>query len=251
MKRIITCVVFAYMLLAVNVLQANESLFYAEKLYEQQQYDSALLVYTQLIDEGFESADLFYNIGNAYFKKGDIAHAILFYERAYLLNPKDADIAHNLAYAHSQQVDKIDIIGQGFFKKIYTSFYRYFSLQTWVFLSVFCFILFLTGLLVFLLSPVVTLKKVGFFVGVFCIGISAISYSSASSRYSELENREYAILIEPAVSIGTEPSHSSKALVVLHGGVKVFILQERNGWYSIRLQDGTQGWIEQKHVEII
>ena len=251
MKKIITCFVYLYVLLSAYSANAHESLRYAEGLYEQQKFDSALIVYNQLVAEGYESADLYYNIGNIYYKKMDIAHAILFYERAYLLDPNDSDIEYNLAFAHSQQTDKIDVIGEGVFQKMYKSLYRFFSLKMWIFLSVFCFFLFLIGLLIFLFSRVILYKKIGFFLGIFCVLFSGISYSAASSRYSELTNREYAIIMEPTVSIRTEPTYSSKVLVVLHGGVKLTILQERNGWYSIRLQDGKQGWIEQEYVERI
>lgn len=229
----------------------QEHILKAEQLYEQQEFDSARALYHSLIEAGYESADIFYNLGNTYFRRMDIAHAILWYERAFLRAPRDPEIVHNLAFAHAQQVDKIESVGQGFFKQIYTDIYRVFLPNTWTVISIICFLIFLAGIALFLFSRAVILKKLGFFTGLFFMLCALATYATARSRHHELTAREYAIILEPTVSIKTEPTPQSRVLTVVHGGLKVTVLQERNSWSSILLEDGKQGWIESIYIERI
>ena len=223
----------------------------AQHFYENHEYDSALVIYNKLTELGYSGAHLYYNIGNTYYRKMDIARSILFYERAILLNPHDGDIQHNLAFAHAMQVDKVSPVGQGFFRQIYTNIYRFFMPKTWTVLSIVSFLLCLLGVSLYLFSKQILLKKLGFFAGLFFLFLSTLSYVTAYSRNYELTQREYAIIIEPTVSIKTEPSAQARVLTVLHGGLKVKILEKRTQWSQIQIEDGNIGWIETEYIERI
>ncbi|MFO7869583.1 MAG: tetratricopeptide repeat protein [Bacteroidales bacterium] len=250
MKRIIVFVSIVFG--AVLAVQAQQQIIEeAEQLYTQQQFDSALVLYTNLLDDGYQSADLYYNIGNVYYKKNDVARAILFYEKAFLLNPHDKDIIHNLEFARSQQVDNIDSVGQGFFARWYSVWYRYFHPNTWIVISIVTFLFFLSGMFLFFFSQKMKYRKNGFFLGVFFLVVSGVAYTSAQSRYHELTAHTYAIVVEPTASIKTEPKAASKDLTVIHGGLKVYVMQKKENWFQIRLSDGNKGWINANYIEKI
>jgi tetratricopeptide (TPR) repeat protein len=250
MKRLYTLFFVAILCVSAAFAQ-NEDVLRAEQLYENQQYDSALVVYEDLLNQGYHNAVLYYNIGNVYYKKNDVARAILYYEKAFLLNPHDSDIQHNLDFARAQQVDKIESLGRGFVKSWYARLYRLFNPNVWIVLSIISFLLFLSGLALFFFSSKLVYRKSGFFIGIFLFLVSLVSYISAQSRYTELTAHEYAIVVEPTVSIKTEPLETSKDLTVIHGGLKVKIIQEKQDWLLIRLSDGNKGWIKKRFIEEI
>src|SRR5690554_2984641 len=250
MKRLYTLFFVAILCVSAAFAQ-NEDVLRAEQLYENQQYDSALVVYEDLLNQGYHNAVLYYNIGNVYYKKNDVARAILYYEKAFLLNPHDSDIQHNLDFARAQQVDKIESLGRGFVKSWYARLYRLFNPNVWIVLSIISFLLFLSGLALFFFSSKLVYRKSGFFIGIILFLVSLVSYISAQSRYIELTAHEYAIVVEPTVSIKTEPLETSKDLTVIHGGLKVKIIQEKQDWLLIRLSDGNKGWIKKRFIEEI
>ncbi|MFW5850893.1 MAG: tetratricopeptide repeat protein [Bacteroidota bacterium] len=250
MKRVYT-VFFTAFICVFAAFAQNEDVVRAEQLYENQQYDSALVVYENLLKQGYHNAVLYYNIGNVYYKKNDLARAILYYEKAFLLNPHDSDIQHNLDFARAQQADKIESLGSGFVKSWYERFYRLFNPNEWIVLSIISFLLFLSGLALFFFSSQLVYRKSGFFIGLFLLLVSLVSYISAQSRYTELTAHEFAIVVEPTVSIKTEPLENSKDLTVIHGGLKVEIIQEKKDWILILLSDGNKGWIEKRFIEEI
>lgn len=249
MKRILYLILF--LIPALSFANVQDEMSRAEALYEQQNYDSVLCIYKTLIDQDYESADLYYNLANAYFKKNELAYAILFYEKAFLLNPHDEQIKHNLKYANAQQVDKVDSISTGFVTKWYESVYRLASVSVWTVLTILFFILCLVGVYVFLFSQTVKHKKISFYSAILLVLFSFATFMFAKSRNKELTAQEYAIVVEPTVSVKTEPKYSSKDFTVVHSGLKVQIVQEVKDWYFVRLDDGNKGWLPKIYIERI
>lgn len=254
MKRhLISTIVLLSIICNVFAEESNisEILVNAENAYTTQDYEKAITLYDSVIAQGYESADIFFNSGNAFFKNGDLQKAILYYEKAKLLDPNDSDIAHNLAFAYSRQPDNIEQIPDGFITRIAQWFYRLLPVDGWAATSIIFILIFCIATCIFLFTDRIVRKKISITVLTISFFFAIISFCSAKTRYSELTSQEYAIIMEPTTTIKTEPSVNASELATIHGGLKVRIVKEAFGWLKITLANGKEGWILAEQVERI
>ncbi len=233
------------MLFAVS-LHANNNLLLMEQAnsyYDEGEFITAIEIYEAVLDNGYESAALYYNLGNAYFKINDMASAILFYERARMLAPFDQDIQFNLQMANSRIVDKIEPVPELFIFSWWNQLVNMQSLERWGLFGVISFSLSLLMLLVFLLARSVWLKKTGFWTGVVFLVVFALSFSLANQRYQQVKHRTEGIVFTPTVNVKSSPRENSTDIFVIHEGTKVQVTGELGEWVEIRIADGNQGWI--------
>jgi tetratricopeptide (TPR) repeat protein len=219
--------------------------------YTSAKYDKALEKWLDLYNTGFRSAELEYNIGNAYFKLNNTAGAILFFERAHLLAPTDEDINYNLQIARTLVVDRFNEIPELFFTRWYNLAALVFFTNTWAVISIVSFILFLLGLSVYLFSSKYRLKVMGFWLAVTLFIISAGSLSFAARSRQLVHDSQKAIIFAPQVSGKSSPDESGNDLFVLHEGTKVSTIEKVGDWFEIRLSDGNKGWIPAGSLQII
>ncbi len=212
-------------------------------LYAKGQYYHAINVYEQVVNSGYESAELYFNLGNAYYKVNNIAQAILNYERAKKMNPWDEDIKHNLAIANARIVDKIDVIPEFFMKSWIAKIVNITSSDNWAILSVSCFVLFLVLILIYLYSSRIAVKKLSFWLGILIFIISVTSFYSSLKRKQFLTLKNSAIIISPTVTAKSSPDEWGVDLFVIHEGTSVIIVDSIDVWYEIKLGDGKIGWI--------
>jgi tetratricopeptide (TPR) repeat protein len=223
----------------------------ADSAYIKGDFQQAIQIYEELLVNG-ESAEVYYNLGNAYYKAGDIARAILNYERALLLEPGNGDIRANLELARAKTVDKVEPTPEIFFVSWGKSLINTMSSDAWAYVSVVAFILLICAVIAFAISSNVGLKKTGFFGGIVMLVVVILANIFAAQQKSELENRNDAIVITPSVSVRSTPDESGTALFVLHEGHKVEIKDaSMKSWKEIRLEDGKVGWIPDSAIEII
>jgi tetratricopeptide (TPR) repeat protein len=206
-------------------------------------YKEALQVWTEIYNSGYRSANLDYNIGNAYFKLNNIPSAILFYERAYLLKPADENINYNLQVARTLIVDRFQEIPELFFVRWYDFVSLFLSTNAWAKISVGSFILFLLLLSLYIYSPRHRYKVIGFWLAVFFFIICITSFAFSSRNKSLVYDNKEAIIFAPLVSGKSSPDKSGNDLFVLHEGTKVTVEDAVGEWYEIRLSDGNKGWI--------
>jgi tetratricopeptide (TPR) repeat protein len=206
-------------------------------------YREALQVWTDIYNTGYRSANLEYNIGNAYFKVNDIPDAILFYERAYLLNPTDENVNYNLQIARTLIVDRFQEIPELFFVRSYNFISLCLSTNSWSRISIFSFVLFLLLLSLYIYSSHYRQKVVGFWFAVFFFILTVTSLAFAGRNKKLVYDSHKAIVTTPQVSGKSSPDNSGTDLFVLHEGTKVSIEDEVGEWLEIRLSDGNKGWI--------
>lgn len=222
-----------------------------DSAYIRNDYTTAIQIYENLLQRG-ESADLYYNLGNSYFKSGDIARAILNYERALLLKPGNGDIRANLEIARKKTVDKIDIVPEIFFISWTKSLINSISINAWARWGIAFFILFIISLYFFIFSKQISLKKTGFIGSIVFLLFVICTNLFASYQKETLTKRDTAIVISPSVTIRSTPNENGTELFVLHEGSKVFIKDNSmNNWKEITLEDGKVGWISSSDIEII
>lgn len=236
-----------------NTCQADpEELFLrANELYGQEMYHDAITLYDSIISMGYESAGVYYNLGNAWFKLNDLPNAILNYERARKLAPGDEDILFNLHVAKTKTVDKIEPVPELFLYTWWRSLYTFFSSETWTIAGIVLFFLFFFCLAFYLLSRIMWIRKTAFYSGIVILILSVFSIFLGFERYKAEKSEDEAIVFTPTVTVKSSPRENSVDLFVIHEGAKVSIIDEFEGWYEIRIESGSIGWMPASSARII
>ena len=223
----------------------------ADTEYQKGNYQQAIRDYEEILKNG-ESAEIYFNLGNAYYRTDNITKAVLNYERARLLSPGDDDINFNLQFARSKTIDKITPESEMFFVTWYKSLVNFTSVDNWAKTGILCIVMALLLVLLYLFGPQLMLRKIGFFGGLAFFVIFLLSNLFAFQQKQALNNRTGAIIISPSVNIKKTPAKNSADQFVLHEGTRVDIIDKgMTDWRCIRVGDGREGWIETKAIEEI
>jgi len=235
---------------AEPILHASKS--EADSAYAKEDFHTAARLYTLLLDSCGSSAQLFYNLGNCYYRQDSIARAILCYERARLLDPSDDDIRMNLEMARAKTVDRVMPASEMFFASLFHRLVLSMSLQTWTWLGILTFILMLAALAAYIFLPTLTGKKVGFTVAVVSLLVCLFANIAAYQQLHKLEDRDNAVIMSSSVVVKSTPSQSGTDLFILHEGTRVEIVDDTmKEWVEIVMSDGKEGWIQRTDIEII
>ncbi|MCF0179396.1 MAG: tetratricopeptide repeat protein [Bacteroidales bacterium] len=219
--------------------------------YEQGNYQQTIDDYEMLVSAFGKNADLYYNLGNAYFKNNNFAKAILNYERCLIYEPSHNDASANLELARQNCVDRIDAVQPIIFKVWIENFGNLFSCDTWVNLSIALFLLFSVCAGGYFFMKNVAIRKTGFYLGIVSILLCLICNYFARKQYDRINERIYAIVVSPSVNVKGEPADSGTLLFTVHEGLKVKIHSHLSGWTEIELSDGNVGWIPTATLEVI
>ena len=223
----------------------------ADSAYVNGNYQEAIKGYEALLKQG-ASAEIYYNLGNAYYRTENITRAVLNYERALLLSPGDGDIRFNLQIARSKTIDKIVPESEMFFVTWYRSLVNIMSVDGWGRTALISLALVIVLFLVYLFSARVWMQKVGFFGGAALLLLFVLSNFFAWQQRQQLLYRQGAIVVAPSVTVKSTPAQNGTDLFILHEGTKVVITDgSMKNWREIRLADGKKGWIESKKIELI
>ena len=223
----------------------------AEEAYAKEDYTQAIELYESVLKSYGESAMVYYNLGNAYYKADKVAPAILNYERALLLNPGDSDTRFNLQVARQKTVDKIEPIGEFFLTRWVGPVEDVYSAEGWAKWGGASFVLFIGCLVLFFFSKWIRLKKLGFFAGICFLLISLVANLFADSQQDKLLHRADAIVFASTVTVKSSPDASGTDLFILHEGTKVTIKSTLGEWSEIQLEDGNVGWMPSKEIQQI
>lgn len=222
--------------------------------YADGRYRDAVALYQTIIAEqpntkASEMARVYYNLGNAQFKQGELAQAILAYERALRLDPRNEDVKHNLRFAQSRITD--DIKDNDFFLSSWVKAVRNSaSEEVWRWVSIGLFILGLIGILIFLLSPILWLRKSAFYIALLALCISLCAGLNAHSLHQRDTLRNEAIITQGIVNAKSSPDRSGTDLFTIHEGTKVTIGETIGEWANIRVAQ-YEGWIPLRTLERI
>lgn len=238
---------FIFMLLFAYAGSAQESVEVlfdkANEAYNMGNYDSAKIVYQKIVDSDVESVPLYFNLGNTYYKMREFSMAIYYYEKALKLDPSNEEVQTNLAIANQAIVDKIEPVPQSFVIRGWHNARASFSGDQWAWCSIVFFALLLVSLFLFLRSHKMSLRKLGFFVGILFLLAFGLSVTFAAQLKKASETQDQAILISPTVTVKSSPSEASVDLFVLHEGTKVSVMETANGWCKIKIANGSVGWL--------
>lgn len=215
----------------------------ADAEYKKGNYQQAIKDYETLLKSGV-SSELYYNLGNAYYRTDNITKAVLNYERALMLNPADRDIRFNLQFARSKTIDKIVPADEMFFVTWYKAVVNSASVDRWASIAVFSICAVLVLLLVYLFGSRAVFRKVGFFGACFFFMLFLLGNLFAWQQKSQYDNRTGAIVVSSSVSVKATPGKSASEAFILHEGTRVEVVDKTlPGWRAVQTGDGRSGWV--------
>lgn len=242
------------LLLSARGLQAQapeELLRQANQLYQQGKVAEARDAYEKVVATGYVNGILYYNLGNAYYKSGNIPRAILNYERAHRLMPDDDDLRHNLQLANLILTDRIEPAPRLFLWDYWDAVKNWFSFQGLTLTVYLGFILIISSGAAVILARTYALRKTAVLMGTGAALFFMFVLSLFIARAKDLDRSDEAIVIVQIVTIKNSPDAKSSDAFVLHGGVKVEVIDRLNDWVKIRLADAKVGWMEAGAAETI
>lgn len=221
----------------------------ANNHYKAQNYEQAIEHYENLLQQGYRSEALYYNLGNAYYRQERLGKAILNYERALLLSPNDDEILHNLQLARQQQADDISVIPELFLSRWWRSWMLALGTNTWGIVALLLLWLGIGGLAIWLIGKNRQQKKRGFLIGVVLLLFSILPFSLAFSGKAYKQHSGVAILTQESMPLYSAPDTLSKELRLLHEGVRLSLIDSLSGWYKVQLTNGEAGWMPKSCAE--
>ena len=254
MKKIIIAINIIWMF-SPSILSAQinlESIFSeANELYNKGSYIEAINNYKEIIKNDFHSAELYYNLGNAYYRLDSIASSVYYYEKALQLNPNDREIIDNLALVNKTLVDEIDPITTPLIESILKSLSNIFYFETWGHISIFFSFLIVALFLSYYFASSSRIKRLTFVL--LCVSsiLMLASLINGNKGYDNYVNNEYAIIYSYETDLKTEPNFRSETLFMLHEGTKVQVIENYNNWIKVRLVNGQIGYIQLIDVKIL
>ncbi|MEI8201682.1 MAG: tetratricopeptide repeat protein [Bacteroidota bacterium] len=252
MKKYIILIVLSLNFIWANALPSpQETIVEGNMLYGKNQYDKAIEKYMSVLNQGYVAAELYYNLGNAYFKTEDYTQAIYYFEKSLKINPSDENASFNLKVCNTKIADKLEEVPQLFYVKWWTSLSHLMSLQSFTIIGIILFFLFFISLAIYLLSRTILLRKIFFFASIIFIFITIFTLLCAYSQYKDSSRNDYAIVFEPTLSVKSSPDEKGNDIFVIHQGLKVSLTDQIGEWSEIRLSNGSKGWVKSSTCKVI
>lgn len=223
----------------------------ANQAYIEESYQEAILLYEQILDLEWESAYLYYNLGNTYFKEGNTGKAILNYEKALRISPNNEAIRHNLALAGQQIADRIEPLPQLFFLDWRDAFVRLQAVDGWAKTTIVCIVLLSISVGLFFVVRKKWQKKLGFAAALVLLLCTILGFYAAGRQYYNLHQKQEAIVMMPRLTAKSAPGERGIDLFLIHEGTKVEVTDSLWDWYEVRLANGNIGWVKSSGVEEI
>jgi tetratricopeptide (TPR) repeat protein len=247
-------VIFLFLILFTTTLQAEDAkMLFAEanKAYEANDYELAIEKYEAVLSQKKESASLFFNLGNAYYKNQQLGKAILNYEKAKVLNPNLADLEENLDIAENRKKDNIPSLPPFFLATFWQGFYLLASSAIWAILGILMLFVSVGGMTLFLLKNTKKEKKTGLIaLGVgFLLGILFLTLGN--SRYQYMTNQTTAVITTSKVDFKDGADEDSNTTQPLHEGTVIHLIENIGNWYKVRLPNGEVGWLPKEVFEVV
>ncbi|WP_316635845.1 tetratricopeptide repeat protein [uncultured Flavobacterium sp.] len=237
-------------LLITQVFFAQSSFEKGNALYQKGQYQQAVDVYESIIKEDKQqSAELYFNLANSYYKLNKVAPSIYNYEKALVLKPHDHETLNNLKFAKKLTIDEIKEVPKVGFAKLIQNFTGIFDYNIWAKIAVGIAFAFLLTFIGYYFSQI-SLTKRFYFIGMFILLVALLlSVFAGMSEKSHFDNDRPAIVFSELSEVRSEPQKAGAAILLLHEGAKVYVKETIGQWKKIELTDGTEGWIDGRTIK--
>lgn len=253
MKKLLFLIVFSLVsFLTAAAGEITDSLWNeANAYYAGEQYQDALDHYLEIENSGVESADLYYNIGNTYFKMRYLAYAVLYYEKALRLAPNDPDITYNLEIAREQCIDRIEPVPTFFVADWIRKSHQIMSSDMWGVVSIGVLVLAILFFLLFLFARGVRFRKAAFILSIIIFLFAVMTTIFAWQSKKQATRKDIAIVLAAVSPVKAAPDTQGKDLLVIHEGTRVRVLEQMGTWARIELEDGRQGWVALNEIVFV
>lgn len=249
MKKIL----YIFLIIANTIAAQNADQLFstANDLYKNEKFEKAIALYKQIESQGLHSSELYYNLGNSYYKLNKVGPSIYYLEKALKINPLNEDAANNLIFAKRLALDKIEELPKTVLQKFNSNYLQQLSYNQWAVVVV---ILSILGSLLFLLFYFVDVpakKRLYFVSSSVSFILLMIALLITFNQYSISKNRKEAIVFAEESEVRNAPTFNSEEAFILHEGTKVFVLDAIDNWKKIKLADGKIGWIIAEDIKLI
>ncbi|SHI43218.1 tetratricopeptide repeat protein [Flavobacterium terrae] len=238
-------------LLFTQVFWAQNDFEKGNSLYQKGNYQEAINAYESIVKSGKESAEVYFNLGNCYYKLNKVAPAVYNFEKALLLSPCDSEIQNNLSFAKKMAIDEIAETPKVGFSKLISDFTSSFHYDTWAWIAIVFSVLFLIGFVAYYFSSSTGLKRVFFSGMILFLLFVVVSVFSGFYEKSRINNDRPAIVFADVIAVKSEPNASAQDAFTLHAGTKVTVLEDLGNYKKIQLSDLKEGWIEKTAIKEI
>ncbi|WP_235935443.1 tetratricopeptide repeat protein [Flavobacterium ichthyis] len=242
----------AYILLLISQFSwAQDAFVKGNNFYEKENYEQAIQQYELVLKEKKHSAELYFNLGNAYYKLNKTAPAIYNFEKALLLNPGFSDAKNNLQFAQNRTIDAIKPVEKTGFNNWFNQFLASHTHNGWATIAVAFSILFLLFFIGYYFTSKTWLKRTFFTLLLLSFVAMIVMVSLAFAEKSRFENDRPAIVFQSVLVVKAEPKENATDAFIIHEGTRVQVLEELNNWQKIQLADEKEGWVLKNAVKEI
>jgi tetratricopeptide (TPR) repeat protein len=246
-------IVVLFGLLTADVCTGQNAFFdEGNQLYQAGDFEAALERYAQILDDGLESGELYYNIGNTYFKLGELGPAILYYERARRLMPSDDDLLANLELARSLTVDQVAPLPGFWLFRVVGWWVALLPRSALGWLVALAYLTAMTAIVVVILRPGTALAVWGRRLAITGATVTVVFGLNLAVRELGVGAAEEAVIMVEETEVQSAPSEDSALQIfAVHEGTKVRIDRRSDLWIEIVLEDGKVGWVRADQLEPI
>ena len=243
--------IFFFILLIFSNTQNIDNLFEeSNDLYTNGDYQNAVQGYLEIVKSGFESAELYFNIGNSFYKLNNIPESNYYYEKAKSISPNDDDILTNLSFAQNLRIDKIETLPVTDIQNLKLSILDLLSEKGWSYVLVILIWIMCFTFIVYNLANNPKFKRLFFSISFVLLILSSFTLfiNFEKKKISEIK---YAIIYDKEIEVWSEPNNISELKFLLHEGTKVKQIDVIEDWLNIQLENGTIGWIQSSSLRIL
>ncbi|AZQ43068.1 tetratricopeptide repeat protein [Nonlabens ponticola] len=217
----------------------------ANNAYTNGNYQEAQELYSSILQSGKHSVQVYYNLGNTYYKLNEVAPSIYHYEKALMMDPDNEDVRNNLKFAQQMTVDRIESLGGNPFLDAMTSLVKSMSTDSWAYLSIMLAILAVLCFVLYHYAATSGKKRLFFTFFIVFLLVMGLSIYAAFRSNDLMVSSNTAIIYDQEVISRSEPNNSSQSTFTLHAGTKVEILESYEDWSKVRIANGEKAWVPQ------
>lgn len=248
MKKLIL-VFISFFTICVVAQQENDWFEAGNTFYKEGKYNKAIESYKSIEKKGKVSSELYFNIGNCYYKLNEVAQTIFYYEKALQLNPKNKDASNNLIFANRLTIDRVEPLAETVFQKLNRNVFLQLHQDTWAISCVVFAVIIAILFLFFYYSDKSSKRRLYFILFSLSVLLFCFCFAVSFQQYSYHKNKREAIVFVKKIAVQSEPIQDSEDVFTLHEGTKVSVIDQVDFWKKIKLADGRIGWLKSENIK--
>jgi tetratricopeptide (TPR) repeat protein len=237
-----------FIILLAPAMLASNPFETANKMYREDKFPEAIKAYEEILKTGVESAEIYFNLGNSYYKLNKVGPAVYNFEKALRLNPSDRDTKVNLHFAQKMMIDEAKEPSPAGFGQMLGGFTNQLHFDAWAWVAVFLGVSVFVFFVLYYFAARAMAKRIYFFTMLLQFVLMLLAIGAAWYEHDRFVNERPAIVFDGVAVVKAEPKNGSSDVGVLHEGSKVYVLESLDNWNKVLLPDGNDGWISKQAI---